>query len=378
MSSPGLNRRAWRIRVRLVRIAAVMAISILASSCGSRSDEAAASNYVDVDAPGESDTADPAEAQSGGSGSVTVAAAAADSSNDVSLAALSDAEFAELSEVYETYLARRSEAIVGTLAPADLSEVATERAIAQVVKLHEENEAGAADDNPSAVSSLMEWPNLTDVEQNGEGLAFVDCTERHAVLLNGRTEVHFVTNAVEVVDDGGQWKVEHVEELQNGDYGVVEGEFGCVPPTLIGRAETVASAAIREAADATTDPRAVLERGLIPEITGTAREDLELALAALDEANLRRTPDEEVTMAIVGMDVNRPDYTVVVSVCRHYPNGRFYVDATSGDAQPPDIVAGGSEEEWLFIQLEPVASGSQSADAVVAVESQPTVHCQEG
>ena len=109
-----------------------------------------------------------------------------------------------------------------------------------------------------------------------------------------------------------------------------------------------------------------------------AREDLEVALAALDEANLRRTADEEVTMAIVGMDVNRPDYTVVVSVCRYYPNGRFYVDATSGESQPPDIVAGGSEEEWLFIQLEPVASGSQSADAVVAVESQPTVHCQEG
>ena len=124
------------------------------------------------------------------------------------------------------------------------------------------------------------------------------------------------------------------------------------------------------------DPAAALDDELPRLFADDARADLEQVLRTLDAGGLSRVADETVTYDVLGMDVNREPFTVVVAVCRTYPNGRSFIDA-AGESTVSDLPVGSSYEEWVYVRLEAVPSGTQTADAATETADRGP-NCRKG
>ena len=342
----------------ILTLAAVLVL--LASSCSSSTDATGNGNYVEV---GANDPAPPSEVvaadASGAPATETDPADAGEAGDDGD-------ELDEVDQVvavFDDFLALRAQAITGAAELEQLEPIATESAIAQVAELRAENETHIANDSYAALSDLAEWSNITRVDQIGDQLVFRDCTEQQYLTPGGFTVVNFVTNDVLLVDEGGQLKVAGVTMVQDGVVSLSPEAHGCIPPSFAQRAELTSERAVAEAARLIQDPGAALDQGLPDLYADQARADLEFGLQSLNTAGLSRTADELVSYEVLGLDVNRPDFTAVVAVCRTYPTGRTYVDR-SGDETTTEVPIGSSYEEWVYVHL----SVDGSFDRVVAVE----------
>lgn len=356
--------------MKLHRILIALAVAaLLFSACGGSSSETANANYAELDF-GDSDSAVVA-APGGPAAAVTVAHEPPPAN------AVDEATLDELTAIYDSYLRLRSSAVVAEDDSTDLSDVATQAAIDQVAAERAENEAAHAAEKYSAMTGLFQWSNVTTIEERGSEFVFVDCTERQERNSAGTPVLTFVTNEVVMVAEGDVHKVDQVTRLQSGVFAAFVGDFGCVPPSFVERAETVAAAAITEVAAMFADPGAAMTQGVPDTFTDEARDELSFLVDQLNEQGLSRVADEQIEVQVVGMDTNKPDFTVIVSVCRHYPNGRAFTDATTGQSTASDIARGGSEEDWLFVQLESVPVGTPSIDTVTRVESKST-NCWNG
>lgn len=342
---------------------------ILLSSCGGAGADVANANYVDIDF-GDSDAVVIAPP----SGPTAVVAVATEPPAST---AVNEATLTELTAVYDRFLVVRASAIIGDRNVADLSDVATQSAMSQVAGLRADNDAAHAADKYSAMTGLFEWSNVTTIREQGDGFVFTDCTERQDLNSVGIPHVRFITNDVVMVAEGDSYKVDQVTQTHTGQFAEFAGDFGCVPPSFIKRAETVTAQAITEVATLVADPGQAVNDGISETFTEEARDELAYIADLLNDQGLSRNADEQVAVQVVGMDPNKPDFTVVVSVCRYYPNGRTYVDAETGETGVSDLARGSSEEEWLFVQLESVPVGTPSVDTVTRVESKAT-NCWSG
>lgn len=349
---------------------AAISMLLLAASCSSSdaSEQAANANYVAVDAQDQSTpvattTEVATSAENAGSAGAAPDVAPAD-------------ELDVIVESFDAFLALRAQAITGAIAVEDLATVATPEAIAQVAVLRAANDELVANDSYAALSNLAEWSNITLVNEADDRYTFTDCTERQFVTPGGATVVRFVTNRVTMVNTNASYVVEDVIELQDGSFALSPDEFGCVPPSFIERAESTADLAVSTAAALIADPTAALSSDLPPVFADDARNDLELALQSLRNQGLARTSDEVVELQVVGMDVNAPEFTVVVAVCRTYPQGRIFTSKT-GEALTTDVPVGSSLEEWVYVQLDPVPTDAESSGTVTAVEGRGP-NCQRG
>lgn len=354
----------------------IVVLSLLfAASCASGDDSEQASNpnYVAVEAQEQSTTAD--TAPDPGTTDADTSAENAGSAGAVPDTAPAG-ELDTIIQRFDDFLSLRSQAITGVVALDELVTVATPQAVAQVEQLRTKNDELIASDSYAALSNLVEWSNITLVNQLDDGYAFTDCTERQFVTPGGATVVRFVTNRVTMVDSNGDLLVDEIIELQDGSFALTPDEFGCVPPSFIERAEQTADLAVTEAARLIADPTGALNNELPAIFRDDARDDLELALQSLSNEGLARESDETVELQVVGMDVNRAEFTVVVSVCRTYPQGRVYT-SKSGEALTTDLPLGSSYEEWIYVQLDPVPSETESSGTVTAVVDRGP-NCQRG
>lgn len=282
--------------------------------------------------------------------------------------AVDGATFDEALAVYDSFLALRAEAITRRIGLEDLDPVATDAAVAQIEQLRAANDQLIAEDSYAVLQDLAEWSNVTTIDRHDDRLLFTDCTERQFRTPGGATVVHFVTNEVTLVGVGSDLRVDDVTMVQDGVLTLAPDEFGCAPQSFRERAESTARSAVESAARLTADPAAAGTSELPAVFVGDARDSLQLALDTLVSQGLSRVADETVRYEVLGMDVNRPDFTVVVAVCRTYPSGRSYVDG-DGVATVPDLPVGSSYEEWVYVQLDPShADTAISAATDVATE----------
>jgi len=361
----------------------VVSLLVLLGACSSSAGETSA-NYAPIDSgeSGESAGANGATESSGSSGSGTATAdggsdaPASDPDSALSSAPVSVEGFDAATTTYDSFLELRAQAIVRQVELDALDAVATPTAIDQVAQLRAENDQRIADGSYAVRADLVEFANVTSIDQAGDRLAFTDCTEQHYRTPAGETVVRFVTNDVAMVEAGGRFLVDEVTTVQDGIVTLSPGEFGCAPPSFAERGRSTAQTAVEAVAALVAEPSRSLEEPLPAVIVGEAGEDLALALQTLATQGLSRVADETVTYDVLGIDVNRPEFTVVVAVCRTYPTGRSYLDSTGASTQP-DLPIGSSYQEWLYVQLEPVPSGTQTADAVTEIEDRGP-NCERG
>lgn len=342
---------------------ALACIVLLVTACSS-SEGSSSANLVPIDPV---PTAAAAPADPNGPTEPDAPTAAPASPAEPTNSSPADAEgFESATAAYDSFLQLRAQAITRQVELDELEGVATPTAIDQVLELRTANDALIAEDSYAVLSDLLEWSNVTEIGQADDRLVFTDCTERQYRTPGGGTVVRFVTNDVTMVDDGGALKVDDVTVVQDGVITLSPEEFGCVPPSFAERAEATARAAVQTANELFAEPTTALESDLPSVFVDDARDQLEIALQTLTTQGLSRTADETITYEVLGIDVYKPEFTVVVAVCRTYPNGRAYTDST-GAATVPDLPAGSSYEEWVYVQLETVPSGNEPTDAAVEV-----------
>lgn len=362
------NPRRWRHRLS-VATAAGVAVVALASCSASTSTNA---NYVAVDPAPAPATADaetsanastPAAVDSGGD-------PVADARGVIQGLPVPATTIDQISATWDQFLSERAAVVAADNDTGDLDAVATPGALEQVNELRVENQRRVAADELVGLVELIEWGNIDRIvaDPSGDRVQFIDCTERHRVNVLGRSSVVFATNVVEAVAQDGSWKIDRVDQIQNGVIGLTADDLGCVPASFAQRAMETATEAVDLAAGFASDPGTV---GDLPELfQGDARDTLTAALTQLDAQGLRRSPNERIRIDVIGMDLNRPDFTVVVEVCRYYPDGRSYLGA--GDIPTaPDTAPGSSEADRLLLLLEPTA-GESARDAVVDISSGDT------
>lgn len=350
-------------------LAALVTAAILLAGCGGASSDATNPNYADLDF-GDSDSA----VVSAPGGPTAVVAIATD---PVPATAVDETTRDDLIAIYDRFLDLRSAAVISAGEVADLTDVATQPAMDQVAGLRAESSADHAEDKYSAMTGLVEWSNVTTIHERESGFVFTDCTERQELNSIGIPHSRFVTNEVVLVPTDGTYKIDQVTEVHGGLFAAFVGDFGCVPPSFIERAETVAALAITEVAAMTADPARFVADGVPETFTDDARDELTYIVDLLNEQGLTRTADESIEIKVIGMDTNKPDFTVVVSVCRYFPDGRSYTNAATGETTQSDLARGSSEEEWLFVQLEGVPRGTPATDTVIRVEAKSS-NCWAG
>ena len=340
--------------------ALMTALVVLTSSCSSSTDPTGNGNYVEV---GANDPASQTEVAATDTSGATASDTPAVDAGEAPVGGDELDEVDQVVAVFDDFLTLRAQAITGAVELNELEPIATEAAIAQVAELRAENDTRIANDSYAALSDLAEWSNISRVDQIGDQLVFRDCTEQQYLTPGGFTVVNFVTNDVLLVDDGGRLKVAGVTMVQDGVVSLSPEALGCIPPSFAQRAELTSERAVTEAARLIQDPGAALDQGLPDLYADQARADLEFGLQSLNTAGLSRTADELVSYEVLGLDVNQPDFTAVVAVCRTYPTGRSYVDR-DGEQTTTEVPIGSSYEEWVYVHL----SIDGSSDRVVAVE----------
>lgn len=307
------------------------------------------------------------------------AATSTDQTTDASTASTGPsapvAEITAVVDVFDSFLALRAQAITGEVELSQLESVATAAAIDQVALLRSENDTRIANDSYAVRTDIAEWSNITLVQEGETDLRFRDCTESQYLTPGGFTVVNFVTNDVSMVDVDGQLKVNAVVVAQDGVASTSDEILGCVPESFLDRATGVAAVAVEEAQRLIENPGPALAEGLPPIFADQARVDLEAGLQSLSNEGLSRVADEIVDYTVLGMDVNRPDFTVVVSVCRTYPTGRSYVDV-NGAETTAELAIGSSYEEWVYVHLQAVPSGGVP-DVVTEVHERGP-NCERG
>ena len=358
-------------------------LALLATGCSSNSDSTSA-NYVaiETDASGaesspatevDASSADPDPANPVTANPVTESAPAnpskaapsADSAGNP--AQVDEAE--TITAIYDSFLSLRAKAVTGKVPIENLERIATSHAIAQVTSLHGQNERRKSENSYAAMTSLAEWSNLSVINQVGNRFEFTDCTERQFVTPGGATVVQFVTNRVSMIERDGRLMVDEVAVLQDGIIAETPETLGCAPASFAARAEATARIAVTQAERLIADPRSALSTGLPAVFADDARADLEAGLQSLLREGLSRQPDEIVNFDVLGMDIHRPDFTLVVMVCRTYPNGRPF-DSEDGVATASDLAPGSSTAEWLYVQLSP--DGDNVRNVVTALEPRGT------
>ncbi len=350
----------------------VVCFVLLAAACSS-SDNTSSANYVPIESA-DSTTNTTAQASEGNTASSTTAQPA-EAAAPAEIEAEPVDEIMPVVEAFDSFLALRARAITRDAELSELEAVATPAADEQVALLRDENDTRIANDSYAVRTDIAEWSNITFVEEGQVGLHFRDCTESQHTTPGGFTVVNFVTNDVTMVEVDGALKVDAIDVAQDGVASTSDEILGCVPSSFFDRATGVASSAVDEVERMVEDPRAALAGDLPSVFADDARTDLESALQSLVDSGLSRVADEAVSYRVLGMDVNRPDFTVVVSVCRTYPNGRSYIDAT-GAATATDLPTGSSHEEWVYVHLEAVPSGD-APDVVTEVHERGP-NCERG
>lgn len=347
-------------RLLLIPVATTM---LLIAACGG-TDSSANPNYVEPDFPDNATQEAAVLPSTTGPSAVVTAAEDAPPAD-----AVDDTTREALVESYDSFLRLRAQAVMSERAIDDLDGVATDAAMAQVLTLRNEVDQAHADGKYSALTSLIEWSNVTTARNTGSSFTFTDCTERHIQNSNGTPLVRFVTNEVTMVQVDDRYKVDDVSITHEGNFAMFVGDFGCVPPSFIERAEETAAFAIAEVASMFADPGQFNASNIADTFDGEAREELAYVVDLLDEQGLSRRADESVELRVLGMDTNKEDFTVVVEVCRYFPNGRTYVQAATGQSTQSDLARGSSEREWMFVQLESVPKNQEAHDVVTRVEA---------
>ena len=269
------------------------------------------------------------------------------------------------------FLDSRAQAILGDVAVSDLASLATDTGLAGVQDLRNEQERKADVDAVSTLTALHEWSNVSAVAVEGDRYRFFDCTERQERNSYGGTRLFFVTNEVTMVETDGQFAVDSVTVVQPGFWAEQPGEFACVPNSIGERAQGVAAGALSEVADAMANPAAAQDRELSPLVGGELRDLLEAGIDDLVDTNRYRPADETIDLEVIGIDANRADLIVVIGVCRTYPNGRTFIDATTDQPLAADLAPGATEYEWLHVRLQHGPEGEPDA----VVEAQPQGTC---
>ncbi len=360
-----------RARIQLAVVG--LCLAMFAVGCSS-SDAATSANYVAVPAAGTAETGSTAPAAT--DPATSGAAAPSPATPDISAAEGAPVdEITAVVQVFDAFLELRARAITHDAELAELEAVATPAAIEQVVELRSENDTRIADDSYAVRTSIAEWSNISVVAERETDLYFRDCTESQHVTPGGFTVVNFVTTDVSIVEVDGTLKVDNLVVVQDGVASTSDEILGCVPPSFIDRATAVAELAVDEAERLIESPAASLAAELPSVFAAEARTDLEDVRQSLSNQGLSRVADEIVDYTVLGMDVNRPDFTVVVSVCRTYPTGRTFTDK-AGAETTTDLATGSSFEEWVYVHLQAVPS-SDTADVVTEVYERGP-NCERG
>lgn len=260
-------------------------------------------------------------------------------------------EFDELFNTYDLFLDLRPRVVTRTReSSAILDPVATPNAIAQVEALRTANDH-LDEVHSRKADKQFEFPNVASIRIDGEDRRFIDCTEvQRTNLLTGHT-IFWETNEVVMVPSADGYKVESVTSLQDGISHREKGDYGCLPGRLAERAENAAAEAITRLAVGYGDPAAAVAEGMSGPFDEDTRELLLGLMGELTRRGLHRPPSETVEIRAVGIHLHKPEFTAIVSVCRTWPAGRYYLD-DYGNPTLEDLAPGESEQEWLFVLLD--------------------------
>lgn len=208
----------------------------------------------------------------------------------------------------------------------------------------------------TAISSTNTFGNVLGLSWLESPLAaLTSCSEVHEEFENGDRSIRFIDHRLVFDTSHSPWRVTDREMRHDGQPG--DG-LGCAPSSFASRSLTAIDAAVPAADAAFADPAGVSATGLHRIFGGRLEEELNQIVAMLNETRSKRVSDRVFRSEVIGLDPAQPDFMVVVSVCSYYPDGVVGESATGEKTTIAGYEPGTSEEDWLYVWLEPILHGN--------------------
>lgn len=264
---------------------------------------------------------------------------------------------------FENFEDVRSGVIFEGFDVAELERHAAPVVVADALAEREGNRALVEGGDLTAVVWSTTFENLLGLDRLDESLAaFTSCSEVHDELVTGEIEVRFVDHRVVFDASADPWRVIEHETRDNGTG--AEDEMSCVAPGFVDRALAAIDTAIPAADAALANPASASAVGLHEIFGGRIEEELKQMIAIQAETQMKRVSTREFHSEVIGLDPSQPDFMIVVSVCSYYPDGVIRESATGERTTVSGYEPGMSEEDWLYVWLEPIQNGNATVAGI--------------
>lgn len=263
---------------------------------------------------------------------------------------------------FEEFEDVRSGLIYGETSVQEFEQWAGAVVVQEALAAQDQNNKLVEDANSSAIASSNTFENVLGVSWLDPPIAaFTSCSEVHDELVGGEVVVRFVDHRVVVDVSNEPWEV--IERQRRHD-GRDDGGLSCVAPSFVERSLAAIDVAIPRADASLADPAAAVALGLDPIFGGRIEEELNQIIALQVETGMRRINGRQYRSEVIGLDPTQPDFMIVVSVCSLYPDGIVNESADGSRTTVAGYEPGTSEEDWLYVWLEPVRQGNATVAGI--------------